>query len=476
MKIKRKDVNESPITLRHTGSPMDRLRQSKAVRPPSGSLTLIENLRILCPDFGYESQVDKNKYLDGSIEIEAGLIKNIHECGTPGEAHARSRATVIDGSGYIALPGFINIHTHAAMGFFRGLGHGKTNMIENFLFPAEKALTPELLEPLSWSYLVSCLRAGITTIGEHYYMVDGVGAALERIGMRGFIGETIADLGGAFPGRERWAKARSTIESWQRGPLIKPVVAPHAADTVSTELLTEMANYSVQNDLPLHMHLSQTNGEMTRVTKNDNMTPVEKAARCGALHNKTIAVHLVSAKARDFELLRNSKATAVLCPSSQLIYEQLAPLDFFADQGQNWALATDCAASNDGADLLTECKLAALFANDRKINTKNFDPAALIDSITANPARALGMGGKLGLLAPGAFADITFMRDDLSLKPAFDDLRNLIFSGHQGLIEHVMIDGKWILWSRDLCTVDEQQLEDEFNQAITEITRRAGLQ
>ena len=444
------------------------LKQS--VAPESGTTvarTLIRGLRVITA--GAANAIHADILISGN-HIEAVIDRDKQ----PAQA-AIAADYQIDGTGFLAIPGLINAHTHAAMGFFRGLGHGRTNMIETFLFPAEKALTPELLEPLSWSYLITSLRAGVTCVADHYYMIAGVGRALERLGMRGFIGETIADLGGAFPGWESWTRARETIDSWQFSDLVRPVIAPHAADTVSGKMLREAAQFAKQRHLTLHMHLSQTTGELHRVRQQDGMTPVQKAFTCEALWDRTLAVHMVSAREADYAELRASGATAVICPASQIIYEHLAPLENIAATGVHWATATDCAASNDGADLLNDCKWLGLLARDRRIADDTFDPRALLASVTTVPARALGMSGKLGTLAAGSLADIVFVRDDISMRPAFNDVRNLIYSAGSSGVEHVMINGKWRLWKRELCGASEQDLTNAFEGAVREIMRRTGI-
>lgn len=437
--------------------------------------TLVRNLRVLVPGDDKASQ----KVIAADLLIAGNRIENVipRVTSIPGKngGEAPQADHEMDGTGFLAIPGLINVHTHAAMGFFRGLGHGRTNMIETFLFPAEKALTPELLEPLSWSYLITSLRAGVTCVADHYYMIAGVGRAIERLGMRGFIGETIADLGGAFPGWESWTRARDGIESWNFSELVRPVVAPHAADTVSSKMLREAARFARHNNLTLHMHLSQTTGEMQRVRQQDGMTPVQKAFACDALWDRTLAVHMVSGREADYAELRTCGSTAVICPASQIVYEHLAPLENITATGVHWATATDCAASNDGADLLNDCKWLGLLARDRKASDEIFSPQALLASVTTVPARALGMAGQLGTLRKGALADIVFVRDDISMRPAFDDVHNLIYSAGSSGVEHVMINGQWRLWRRELCGANEAELTAAFEGAVREILRRTGI-
>ncbi len=413
---------------------------------------------------------------DGTTLKKAALVveqDKIKDLGPTDEVKKRHGAvTFYDGSRYLACPGLVNAHVHCPMGFFRGLGHGQDEMIETFLFPAEKSLTEELLEPLSYSYLYQTLRSGVTTVGEHYYFVRGVGHAIDRIGMRGVIGETIADLGGAFPGTAAWDQWKKTIDSWPHSARVTPSVAPHAADTVSPKLLKDLAAFSKSRKLPLHMHLSQTEGERDRVEKREGMSPVAYADSCGALSERTLAVHLVSTDLADILRLKDKGVTAGVCPASQIIYEKLTPLAELLRTGVPLAVGTDCAASNDGADLLAELKLLALLAQDRGVPASLREPHDLLAMGTANGAAALGLGAVTGKLAKGLKADFVLLRRDLATEPMPRPDVNLIFSFSSRHVDHVVIDGKVVLASGRLTQVSEDDLTREYEKAVAEISRR----
>lgn len=380
----------------------------------------------------------------------------------------------VDGAGFTAMPGLINAHVHSAMGFFRGLGHGRDQMIETFLFPAEKALTPELLAPLSYSYLVAGLKSGTTLFGEHYYFVDGVAAAMERIGVRGVVGETVADLGGAFPGRAGWERWQKTLSKWPFSRNIYPSVAPHAADTVSSGLLKELAAFAVNERLPLHMHLSQSRGERARVEAREGLSPVAYAGRAGALTERTLAVHLTSIDDDDAKILGDAGSTAGYCPASQMIFERLAPIASLVAHGVPLALGTDCAASNDGADMIGEMKIAGLLARDRGLPEAACEAPAILAAATVNGARAFGLEGELGTLSPGKAADIVFLEDQIDILPLARPLNNAVFSASPRHVRHVMIGGRFVLIDGAPALVSEADLRAEYLEAVAEIKRRLG--
>ena len=428
-------------------------------KPPHGcfvisGLTLVTDSKTVLADY--------------AIVIDDGVIKDLGPSSLL--VHRYSEVLTLDGRGFVAMPGLINAHTHVAMGFFRGLCHGNEHMIEDIFFPAEKSLSKELLAPLSYSYIYAGLVSGVTCFGDHYYFSEGVAAAMEKIGVRGVIGETVADLGGAFPGRFGWERWRRLIDAWPYSQRLTPSVAPHSVETCSEPLLRELAEYASQRKLPLHIHLAQTQSEALFIKQRVGLTPVQVALRCGALSDRTLAVHLVTSSSDDHTILKDCGVTAVICPASQIIYEHLAPIASLMTSGIPIALGTDSAASNDTADLFAEMRLLALLARDRGVSEKQFRPEEVLRMTTEYPSRVLGLGDRIGSLAIGKAADIVFLKRDLSTEPSSHLLANLIYSFGSRNVRHVMIDGRFVLYNGQLALVSEDDLLAEYNMAVEELS------
>lgn len=407
---------------------------------------------------------------NGSLLIRAGRIIDVGETASVKAKYPN--IPFLDAEGAAIIPGMFNAHTHLPMGFFRGLGRGKVDMIESFLFPAEKNLSAELVTPLSYSYLLDGLRAGVTSFVDHYYFSSGVASAIETFGARGWVGETIADLGGAFPGESSWERAVKLIEKSRYSSRIKFCIAPHAADTVSSPLLKRCADYARANNLPLHMHLSQSDGERKRVESRDGMTPVAAAEKAGALNENSLVVHLTSADEQDLRRIKNKGATIGYCPTSTILYDKLANIKLISDLEIPMAIATDCAASNDSADCLTELKIAALMGKHEGISEAKLSPDHLLAMVTTIPAKVLGVEKELGTLENGKIADLTVLPLRMSALPRKNLLANIIYSMGSRDVSHVMIDGKWIVWKNQLAYQSEKKLHDDYLSAVSEITRR----
>lgn len=382
-------------------------------------------------------------------------------------------------SGYLLAPGLINAHTHASMSFFRGLGQvqpssarSDASLIENFFFPAEKALTPDLIEALAYPYLIDALKSGTVAVADAYFFIDGVGRALDRVGMRGFIGEHVADLGGPHPaGKPTWDKYRKQIEDWPYSSRVQPVVYAHATDTVSFPLLQELGQYARRQGLPFHMHLSQTVGERERVLAREGKTPVRYAYEAGVLSDRALLVHLVSADPEDLGLIAGEGGLVCLCPASEIIYEKLPDLAPLFASKVRIALGTDCSASNDTADLLQEARIMSLLARHegRALG------ADVLGSMVLGEAAQTLAPADLGSLELGKAADFFCVKLGLEIEPRTRPLTNLFFSSASRLVEHVMIDGRWVVWDRELCLVSERDLYEEFRAAIEVLKTRTQL-
>ena len=408
-----------------------------------------------------------------AIVVESGKIADV---GPDAEVKKRwrGRARIVDAAGFTVIPGLINAHTHAAMSFFRDRAHGQKEMIERFFFPTEKKLSAELIEPLCYSYLYAGLRSGTTAFVDHYYFAESVAKALDRFRLRGAVGETVADQGGPFPKERTWSMARDSIANWRFGTRIVPVVAPHAADTVSEKLLGEMAGYARANGLPLHMHLAQTQGEVERVRRECELSPVEKASRAGALGPRSLVVHMIAATANDIKLVERESATICLSPASQILYEKLAPLGLFLESGVSLALGTDSAAANDGSDLFQEMRLTALLLRDRSGDSRSNHAREVFRMCTEVPGKIF-FNGQTGALRTGLDADLVFIKHELGNSPVADLFTNLIFSMGSAQVEHVLVSGEWRLWSRSLPDLSVERLSQAYEKAVRAILQRAQL-
>jgi 5-methylthioadenosine/S-adenosylhomocysteine deaminase len=371
--------------------------------------------------------------------------------------------------GHIAMPGLINAHCHTPMSFFRGtvpyhrVAAGEdASLIDKIFYPRETVLRPEDVRALAYPYIIDGLRSGVTCFFDSYFFMPEFAGAFAELGVRAVVGQHIADQGGPIPsGSDLWKETRKLIENWRWGSLVTPMVYAHATDTVSAELLRELADYARTRSLPFHMHLSQSMAERTKVTKQEGKSPVAKARDCGALFPGSIVTHLVSADREDLQLVKDSGATAGLTPASEILYERLPSFGEIADLGIPVALGTDCAASNDSADMLGELKLASLlFKHCGAVRS----PDEIAKMATTNPAGVYNL--PIGSLEKGKQADIVILKQDITLSDSKDFATDLVYSVQSRHVDHVMIAGKWVLWNQQLASQSETELKERYLKVV----------
>jgi 5-methylthioadenosine/S-adenosylhomocysteine deaminase len=410
--------------------------------------------------------------LDAEQEIRDAVLvvkgSKIDDCGPRAQLEKTLPPALrkIDARGWLVTPGLINAHTHCALSYLRSLGHGQKQMIESLFFKTETQLTEKLVESLCYSDLLTGLRAGVTCFVDHYYFHRGTARAIDHFGLRGVVSDTLLDLQGPFHGWEPWKQFQKSLENWSFSERVLPCVGPHSSSTTSPKMFQELSAFAKAQGLPLHYHLSQTRREWAYSQQNYGKSPVAHVASLGALGENTQVVHLLYHTPEDLRILKDSGTSVGFCPSSQIIYEQLAPIEDFVKEGLKWTLGTDCAASNDLADLHAEMKVAALFGVDRGVEQEGW-AKAVFAAATRDAAECFKIPA--GLLRPGRAADLVFRRLGLECMPADKLYETFLFSSNAQHVFGVMVDGRVLLWNREPTRLDQPQLTAAYQDAVHEI-------
>lgn len=375
----------------------------------------------------------------------------------------------IDATDYIITSGFINAHSHVSMNMFRDLAHQTNDMIYKLFFPWEKKLSPEIIAALSYPYILGGLLSGTTAFADHYYFSENILEAFKVFGVKAIVGETVADIGSAMPSKDKWKTIKESIENWSHDTsYFIPAVAPHATDSNSQELLSDMASFAKKNNLPLHMHLSQTQKEREFTLKNYGLTPVQFAEQCGALGKNTLAVHLVSADKEDLNIIKNSGTFFGFTPTSEIIYEKLPNLETILELQIPFLIGTDCAASHDSADMMQEMKtthlLCQIYGKEKNLTEK------ILTSTTSMASKFFGVP-QWSNFSVDSDADLVFWEKSLETLPIQIPRENLLFSQNQGNVKHVMIRGQWQLFHRQPVGAALDDLKQEFESALGKFKR-----
>lgn len=430
--------------------------------------TLIDHVTILTMD--KESRV----YQDGYLLTEGPNIADLGEGARP-----LSFDDYVDGRGGILMPGMVNVHSHLSMVPFRSMGDDCPDRLRRFLFPLElDAMTPELV-CLSARYAVcELLLAGVTSVLDMYYFEDEVAKACEELGIRGWLGETVinmptCDSPNAYGGL---GIAEQFVKRWKGHDRIHPMVAPHATNTNSPEMLKAAYDLARQHGVPYTLHVSEMDYEMTMFREQYDQTPVEFLYDLGVLGQNTVAAHCIHVTEHDLELLAKTGTKVAHCIGSNTKGGKgVSPVKDMLLAGIDVGLGTDGPSSGNTLDLFTQFRLFASFQKTRYHDRGIFPAKEIVEFGTMGGARVLGAGQEIGSLEIGKRADIALIEtDSVNMFPMYNPYSMLVYSANASNVDSVWVDGNRLVAGKKLVHADLTTVREELDAAMGAFRERAG--
>lgn len=422
---------------------------------------LIENVKIL-------TMADGELIKNGNIYIENEKIKKITN-----DKIDFSYDKKIDGKNYLAMPGFVNAHTHVGMSLFRNFSDDVELMtwLNEKIWPLEDKL---IEQDVYWASLLShaeMIMTGTTSFADMYYFEDQTIKALEKSKMRAQIsrGLTLED--------KDYTKIKENIDLFKKyensqDGRINIAFGPHAVYTTDKNYLKEINKYAKKYKMPIHIHLSETKTENTDCMKRFNQSPTEVFEECGIFENKTIAAHGVYLSDKDLDILSKYDVSVVHNPSSNLkLSSGFLDCTRVINKKINLAMGTDSSASNNNLSMIKEISLTSLVSKyNNPENLKSYD---VLKMATINGAKALGLDDKIGSLEEGKLADIILI--DLN-NPNHTPQNNLIsslpYSTFDKDVSYVIINGDLVYDDKKFVYLNEKEIIKNAEESFQKLRNR----
>ena len=369
------------------------------------------------------------------------------------QAAARFRDyPVLDLDEHVLIPGLVNAHTHASMALMRGLADDLPLMrwLQEHIWPAEmRHVSPQFVKDGTLLACAEMLRGGVTCMNEMYFFPEAALEAALEAGMRAAIGMIVIEFPSAYATDpdDYLAKGLALRDRYRDHPLLSFCLAPHAPYTVSDDSFRKVAKLAAELDAPVHVHVHETEEEITRSVAEHGVRPIERLRRLGLLGPNLISVHSVHLTEAEIGLLATHGCSVVHCPSSNLkLASGFAPVAALARAGVNIALGTDGAASNNRLDLFQEMRTAALLAKAVAGNAEAMPAHAALKAATLGGAAALGIDAGTGSITAGKAADLTAVRlAGPELLPCYDPVSHLVYSAGREHVSHVWVAGRLLV-------------------------------
>jgi cytosine/adenosine deaminase-related metal-dependent hydrolase len=351
---------------------------------------------------------------DGRRELSnAGLFARdgmIEEVGPTDQLPQRADL-VLDLSGQIVLPGFVNTHHHLDQTLTRNLPAAQNNNLFPWLkvhYRVWASRTPEASRCSTLIGLAELAASGCTTVFDHAYVfkngsrVDDQIAAAREIGVRFHACRGSMSLGesrGGLPPDDcvedeqailtDCVRAIETYHDRSRGAMTRVVLGPCSPFSVSTDLLKESATLARAYQVPLHTHLCETMDEERYTLERYQLRPVAWMATLGWLGADVWFAHAIHVNDDEIQEMARAGVGAAHCPSSNMrLASGIAPVKKYLAAGVKVGLGVDGSASNDGSNILLEARQALLLARLRLGLLPPEGPRTLFLLSQSHPLRA----------------------------------------------------------------------------------------
>ncbi|WP_306143565.1 8-oxoguanine deaminase [Roseibium sp. MMSF_3412] len=337
---------------------------------------LLKNADILVTMDGGRREIE-----NGGLFAVDGLITAVG----PSNELPETADKVVDASGQIVLPGFVNTHHHLNQTLTRNLPAAQNNN----LFPWLQAhyriwarTNPDASRASALVGLAELALSGCTTVFDHSYLfqsgnkVDYQIEAARDLGVRFHASRGSMSLGeskGGLPPDSCVEDEDDILKDSVRvidryhdaslGAMTRIVVAPCSPFSVSEDLLRESARLARDKGVMLHTHLCETLDEERYTLERFGKRPVEWMEGLDWTGPDVWYAHAIHVDDDEIRVFSATGCGAAHCPCSNMrLASGIAPVKKYMAAGVKVGLGVDGSASNDGSNMLSEVRQAMLLA------------------------------------------------------------------------------------------------------------------
>jgi cytosine/adenosine deaminase-related metal-dependent hydrolase len=381
---------------------------------------------------------------NGAVAIDDGRIAAVGPASELGEGERFEGAAIV--------PGLVNAHAHLEYAVYAGFGDGLG-------FAGWIALHVERKRRIGWDEFVAIARlgaaeslaSGVTTVGDCSFS-GATAVACAELGLRANV---YLEVFGADPGEilRQFAEKRERVAPFACDR-VRLGVSPHAPYTVSLEGYEVCAELGV----PVATHLAESWDEHDYLTgrggawagysdllvEPPGTTGIRLLAANGLLGPEVIAAHCVTVDDEEIGLLARHRVGVAHCPRSNAALGcGVAPLAELRAAGVATGLGTDSPASAPSLDFFEELRSAVLSARARGCDPTALSGTDALELATLGSARALGLDGEIGSLAPGKRADLAVVSlAQTPYVPWEDPAAAVVFGGSPQFVLATLVNGE----------------------------------
>lgn len=426
-------------------------------------------------------------YLNGNFQETIAL-------GVDGQGRLANIGAAVDPNGAsrlinrAVLPGLVNAHSHAFQRVIRARTEYRTSASDSFwtwremMYQAASRLSAKDLYDASRMAFLEMALSGITAVGEFHYLhhePDGssyedpnllakeVVRAARDVGLRitllrvayaraGFgLPENTKQRRFIEPSSDRFLSNYERLAKDLEGDeLVKTGIAPHSVRALPLQYLKEVVGYARDLDLPVHMHVSEQQGEVEACAAEYGRRPIELLNSEGILSPRFTAVHAIHVSEECAHSLADARSSVCACPTTERnLGDGVVPADMYARLDVPICFGTDSQVEIDLLEDARELEYHLRLRQQQRAilaRPEEYEHSAIASLLfayaTEKGANSIGSPG--GMLKEGGAAD--FFSVDLnepSIAGAQKEnlLEAIVFSSSRSAVRDVFVAGKQII-------------------------------
>jgi cytosine/adenosine deaminase-related metal-dependent hydrolase len=433
---------------------------------------------------------DKDEILNEvDILVDGRKIKSIGK-----NLSVEEGTKVIDCTGLLALPGFVNTHHHLYQTLFRGIQEVQEMPLFPWLtglYEFWKHITPEAVYYGSLVGFSELLRTGCTTSMDHHYvfpknqpntLIDEQIRAASEIGIRFHATRGSMSRGkseGGLPPDSVVQSSGDILEDSERlidkyhdnskFAMHRIALAPCSPFSVTKELMIESRELARKKGVMLHTHLAETKDEEQFCLDMYGKRPVELMVDLGWTGPDVWFAHVIHLNLEEMKMLKGSGVAH--CPSSNMkLSSGICQTNDLIKAGVKLSIAVDGSASNDGSNMWEEIRRAYLL-NHLKYGYDGLNAYGILKLATRGGAEVLGRDD-IGVLKEGMAADIVlFDLNDVAYAGCHDPLVGLVTCGNTSLVKMTMVNGKVVVKDGNLLTMDTKKIRLKAHKIASDLVK-----
>ncbi|MBU1077691.1 MAG: 8-oxoguanine deaminase [Spirochaetes bacterium] len=431
---------------------------------------------------------------NGDIYIEGPEIKEI------GKGLKAKADKVINASGMVVYPGFVNTHHHFYQTLTRNIPKVQDAKLFDWLINLYELWREIDSEAIYYSTLVAIselLLTGCTTTSDHLYLfpqaikenlIDEEIKAAEKAGMRfiptrGSMSRGKSD-GGLPPDDVIQSEDEIILDSERliqkyhnpdKFSMLKIALAPCSPFSVTTELMKQTAELSKKYHVRCHTHIAETMDENEFCLQEYGKRPVAYMEEAGWLGENFWFAHCVHLNDDEIRVMAKTKTGVAHCPVSNLrLGSGIAPIGKMLESGVHVSLGVDGSASNDSSNFLFEMKTAMLIHRVRS-GVDSMPARKVLSMATKGGAKVLGWD-EIGSLEKGKAADLAiFDLNTIGYAGALHDKASaILYAGNSQTTAYTIVNGEVLVEKGKLTKIKTEEVIRKANEISAKMIRKAS--